>query len=144
MNSEPNFTQALTRLPHGPEFRFLDCLTELVPGISGRGDDTVRGDEAFLLGHFPNDPIMPGVLLVEAVAQLAGIVAQTDPKHQPMPGLKLAAIRNAKIFDSARPGETLRIFAEVKGRLGRLVQANGTVLVGERLAIQTELTLAGG
>ena len=144
MNSEPNFTQALTRLPHGPEFRFLDCLTELVPGISGRGDYTVRGDEAFLLGHFPNDPIMPGVLLVEAVAQLAGIVAQTDPKHQPMPGLKLAAIRNAKIFDSARPGETLRIFAEVKGRLGRLVQANGTVLVGERLAIQTELTLAGG
>jgi len=71
--------KALAFLPHGPEFRFVDRLTALEPGVHGAGEYTVRGDEPFLRGHFPGDPMMPGVLLVEAAAQLAGIVARPAP-----------------------------------------------------------------
>ncbi|MFA6547132.1 MAG: beta-hydroxyacyl-ACP dehydratase, partial [Limisphaerales bacterium] len=81
MNDPDTLAQALAFLPHGPEFRFVDRLTVLEPGVRGEGEYTVRGDEPFLRGHFPGDPMMPGVLLVEAAAQLAGIVAQSDPNH---------------------------------------------------------------
>src|SRR5207237_1381908 len=80
-------------LPHGPEFRFLDRLLSLEPGKSAAGEYAVRGDEPFLRGHFPGRPMMPGVLLVEAAAQLAGVVAQSDQAIPPLPGLKLTAIR---------------------------------------------------
>src|SRR5262245_17656976 len=114
---------ALRLLPHGAEFRFVDRLLRLVPGKDGAGDYRVRGDEAFLRGHFPDEPLMPGVLLVEAAAQLAGIVAQSDPDLTPLPGLKLTALRNVKILGAAKPGQVLSLEARVTGRLGNLVQA---------------------
>ena len=134
---------ALAFLPHGPEFRFMDRLTALEPGVRGEGEYTVRGDEPLLRGHFPGDPMMPGVLLLEAVAQLAGIVAQSDPNHAPLPGLKLTALRQVKILGTARPGEILQIRVEVNGRLGNLVQATGTVRLPDRLLLQADVTLAG-
>jgi len=138
-----SFETALARLPHGPEFRFVDRLVALEPGVSGAGEYRVRGDESFLRGHFPGDPLMPGVLLVEALAQLAGVVVQSDPSRTPLPGLKLTALRAVKILGAARPGDTLCIETTVTGRLERLVQARGTVRVGEQLLLQAELTLAG-
>src|SRR5919198_4813028 len=93
-----NLSNALAWLPHGTGFRFLDRLLALDPGQSGAGQYTVRGDEPFLRGHFPGQPMMPGVLLVEAAAQLAGTVAQSDPQRTPLRGLKLTAIRGAKIL----------------------------------------------
>ena len=134
---------ALSQLPHGPEFRFVDRLVSLDPGKSGVGEYRVRGDEAFLRGHFPGQPLMPGVLLVEAAAQLSGVVAQCDPAIPPMPGLKLTALRGVKILGSARPGESLHIAALILGRLGNLVQAQATVSVEGRLVLQAELTLSG-
>src|SRR5215470_8759069 len=109
-------TTALGQLPHGPEFRFLDQLLTLEPGKSGTGEYRVRGDEPFLRGHFPGEPIFPGVLLVEAAAQLAGTVAQADPEIGPLPGLKLTALRGVKILGTARPGEVIRLEAQIKGR----------------------------
>ena len=135
---------ALDHLPHGPEFRFVDRLVTLDPGKHGIGEYTVRGDEPFLRGHFPGQPLMPGVLLLEAVAQLAGTVAQSDPQIPPMPGLKLTAVRGVKILGSAVPGDVVSIDARVTGRLGNLVQAQGTVHVKGQLVLQTELTLSGG
>jgi 3-hydroxyacyl-[acyl-carrier-protein] dehydratase len=135
---------ALDTLPHGPEFRFVDRLLALDPGVSGTGEYTLRGDEPFLRGHFPGEPLFPGVLLVEAAAQLAGIVAQSDPVHAPLPGLKLTAIRAAKILGSARPKETITLHARVTARLGKLVSAQATASLRGTLILQCEVTLAGG
>jgi 3-hydroxyacyl-[acyl-carrier-protein] dehydratase len=139
----PSLTLALAALPHGPEFRFLDRLIALDPGKSGAGEYTVRGDETFLRGHFPGQPLMPGVLLVEAAAQLVGVIAQCDPGLSPMAGLKLTALRAVKIFGSARPGEVIRIEARLTGRLGNLVQASATAYVGSEIILQADLVLSG-
>jgi len=138
-----DLTAALDLLPHGPEFRFLDRLLSLEPGKSGAGEYAVRGDEPFLRGHFPGRPMMPGVLLVEAAAQLAGVVAQSDQAIPPLPGLKLTAIRGAKILGSAKPGEIIRFEARLLGRMGNLVQAQATASINARTVLQVELTLAG-
>ena len=135
--------RALESLPHGAEFRFIDRLLALDPGIAGAGEYQVRGNEPFLRGHFPNQPLMPGVLLLEAAAQLAGTVAQSDPNVPPMPGLKLTAVRGAKILGTARPGEVVRLEARVVGRLNNLVQARAMALVNGRLVLEAELTLSG-
>lgn len=136
-------TRALAALPHGPEFRFIDRLTALVPGQTGAGEYTLRGDEDFLRGHFPGHPLMPGVLLVEAAAQLAGVVAQSDPMLSPLNDLKLTAIRGAKILGAAQPGETIRLEARVLGRMGNLIQAQASAQVNGRVILQTEITLSG-
>jgi 3-hydroxyacyl-[acyl-carrier-protein] dehydratase len=141
--SADSLLTALNHLPHGPEFRFLDRLTRLDPGRSGEGEYRVRGDEPFLRGHFPDEPLFPGVLLVEAAAQLAGVVAQSDPEIPPLPGLKLTALRNVKILGTARPGEVLCPQVKISGRLGNLVQATTQVFVGQQLVLTAELTLAG-
>lgn len=135
--------EALHALPHGPEFRFVDRLLELEPGVRGVGEFTLRGDEAFLRGHFPGDPLLPGVLLVEAAAQLAGVVAQGDPAQPPLPGLKLTAIRGAKILGAVRPGESVRIEARVLARLGPLVQAEAEASVAGRPVLRAQLVLTG-
>src|SRR3954470_2325255 len=137
-----NLGQALKSLPHGPEFRFVDRLLELDPGKSGIGEYTVRGDEPFLRGHFPGQPLFPGVLLVEAAAQLAGTVAQSDPAIAPLPGLKLTAMRAIKILGTARPGEVIRIEARITGRLGNLIQAQVSVSVNGMSVMQGDLTLS--
>jgi 3-hydroxyacyl-[acyl-carrier-protein] dehydratase len=135
--------KALSLLPHGPEFRFLDRVTELEPGHRGRAEYKIRGDEPFLRGHFPGEPIFPGVLLVEAAAQLVGVVVQSDPAIPPLAGLKLAALRQVKILGSARPGETLEVEALVTGRMGHLIQAQASVRVADKIILTAELTLAG-
>ena len=138
-----DLAKALAALPHGPEFRFLDRLIALDAGKSGAGEYTLRGDEPFLRGHFPGQPLMPGVLLVEAAAQLAGVVAQCDPQIPSLSGLKLAALRNVKILGTARPGETIRFDAVIAGRLGNLIQAKATASVNGQTILQAEITLSG-
>jgi 3-hydroxyacyl-[acyl-carrier-protein] dehydratase len=135
--------EALKTLPHGPEFRFLDRLLSLTPGREGVGEYRVCGDEPFLKGHFPGKPIFPGVLLVEAAAQLAGVIAQSDPIVPPLAGMKLTALRAVKILGTARPGEVVRLEARVTGRMGELVQAQAKGFVGDQLVLQADLTLSG-
>jgi 3-hydroxyacyl-[acyl-carrier-protein] dehydratase len=138
-----HLTNALASLPHGPEFRFLDRLTALDPGKSGVGEYTLRGNEAFLRGHFPGQPIMPGVLLVEAAAQLAGTVAQSDPVIPPLKDLKLTAIRAAKILGAAQPGELISLEARVTARMGNLIQANATAHCAGRALLSADIVLSG-
>lgn len=135
--------KALALLPHGPEFRFLDRILELDPGRSGRGEYTVRGNELFLAGHFPQEPLFPGVLLIEAAAQLAGAVAQSDPAVAPLKGLKLTALRGARITGTARPGERIEWTVTITGRLGNLIQAETRATVRDQVVLLAELTLSG-
>ena len=134
--------KALNLLPHGKEFRFLDRLTQLDGGKSGDGEYKIRGDEIFLRGHFPGEPIFPGVLLVEAAAQLAGVVAQSDSKIPPLENLRLTALRNVKILGAAKPGETICLRAGITGRLGNLVQAKAEARIGNEIILTAELTLS--
>lgn len=134
---------ALLSLPHGPEFRFVDDLIDLVPGKSGSAHYKLRGDEPFLAGHFPGAPLMPGVLLIEAVAQLGGVVAQSDPDLPPLADLQLAAVHHAKITGSVIPGESLHLHATVIGRMGTLIQIEGYAKLGPKRVLATRVTLAG-
>jgi len=134
---------ALSLLPHGPEFRFLDALQRLEPGKSGTATYRVRGDEPFLRGHMPGEPMFPGVLLIEAAAQLSGVVAQSDPTRAPLGGLKLTAVRSAKILGTAKGGETIHIEAQVTGRFENLVQAQATISIRGKEIMNAALVLSG-
>jgi 3-hydroxymyristoyl/3-hydroxydecanoyl-(acyl carrier protein) dehydratase len=135
--------KALSFLPHGPEFRFLDRVTQLDPGKEGRGEYTLLANETFLRGHFPGAPLMPGVLVVEACAQLAGVVAQSDPTREPLRDLKLTALRSIKIQGAVLPGETLQLEACVTGRMAGLVQASVSAHIADRAILYGEVTLSG-
>ena len=144
MKATPHILQlAMRSLPHGPEFRFVDRMLSLTPGVRGTGEYKVRGDEYYLRGHLPGEPILPGVLLVEAAAQVAGMVAQEDPANPRWPRLKLTALRAVKILGAARPGDTLRIEAVITGYLGSLIQAEVSAFVGETKILSAEVTLSG-
>ena len=137
-------TDALQSLPHGPGFRFVDSLLRLEPGMCATGIYLLRGYEPFFEGHFPGRPMLPAVIMIEAIAQVAGIALQTDPAIPAMSDLRLTAVRNVKILGTAVPGETLQIEAEVQGRMDNLVQAAGRVSVGDRLIAEGQVTLSGG
>jgi 3-hydroxyacyl-[acyl-carrier-protein] dehydratase len=144
MSASPDILQlAMRSLPHGPEFRFVDRMVSLTPGKEGVGEYRIRGDEFYLRGHLPGEPILPGVLLVEAGAQVAGMVAQEDPANPTWPLMKLSALRAVKILGSAKPGDTLRIEAVITGRLDNLIQIAVTAYISETKVLSAELTLAG-
>lgn len=144
MSASPEILQlAMRSLPHGPEFRFVDRMVSLTPGVTGVGEYHVRGDEYYLRGHLPGEPILPGVLLVESAAQVAGMVAQEDPAHPRWPRMKLTALRAVKIFDSARPGDTVRIEATITGHLGPMIQAQVDASIGGAKVLSAELALSG-
>lgn len=141
MNTD--FENALNRLPHGKSFRFVDALTSLNPGHEATAIYQVNGGEAFLEGHFPGNPMMPGVILIEAIAQLGGVVAQTDPAVPALADLRLTGVRAAKILGAAIPGEVLEIRVKLEGRMGGLVQIAGEVWIAERTLATARVTLSG-
>lgn len=141
MTLPPSLQAALEALPHGPEFRFLDRILALEPGQSATGVYTLRGDEFFLRGHFPEEPLLPGVLLIEAGAQLAGIVVQSALLPDQRGRLRLAGLRAVKILGTARPGETIRLEARLLQQLGNLVQVEAHAFLENRPILHAELTL---
>lgn len=143
LKMSPNLQTALRSLPHGPSFRFVDELVSLDPGHQASGIYRVRGDEAFLTGHFPGNPMMPGVILIEAIAQLGGIMIQTDPEHPAMSDLRLTGIRAAKILGAAVPGDVLEIRVKLEGRLGGLAQVEGSVSGHQGILATARITLSG-
>ncbi len=119
--------QELLKLPHGPEFRFIDQILELDPGVSAKGSYQILGTESFLPGHFPENPMWPAVIMLEAIAQLGGVAAQSDKNHERLNDMRLTAVKNAKILGSAEPGSELCIEVSVEARMGRLVQISGRI-----------------
>jgi len=142
--SDPDLASILAELPHGAEFRFIDEILTLIPGQEATATYTVKGDEDFLAGHFPDAPMMPGVILIEALAQLGGILAQTDPEEEKLSNLRLTAVQNAKILGTGVPGDCLQIEARLMGRLGNLFQVQGRVSVqGGAEILKASVALSG-
>lgn len=139
----PDLHAALQALPHGRSFRFIDELRSLDPGREATAFYQVRGDEPFLEDHFPGNPMLPGVILIEAIAQLGGVVVQSDTEHPAMSDLRLTGVRGAKILGAGLPGELLEIHAKVEGRLGGLAQVGGEVRGPRGILATAKVTLSG-
>ena len=124
-------------LPHRPPFLFVDEVTSLKPSEAAAGYKIFPPEEPFFAGHFPGDPIVPGVILGEALAQVAGLAVAR-------PGLRLAAIRNMKFPAPARPGERIDLSAQKVGEVGGLFQFSVVAKVGERVVAEGGVVLGGG
>lgn len=131
-----SLVQALSLLPHGPQFRFIDEMVSMEPGVSAVATWKLKGTEDFLAGHFPGQPLLPGVIMIESLAQLGGVLAQSDRGDRPLANMRLTAVRQFKILGSIPPGETVTISARRDAVMPGLVQISGEITTadGSRLA----------
>jgi 3-hydroxyacyl-[acyl-carrier-protein] dehydratase len=95
-------------LPHRPPFRFVDAVDECVAGERVTARYTVTGDEAFLAGHFPGNPIFPGVIQLEALAQAGGIALLADPRYAGKLPL-FGGVEEVRFRRIVVPGDTLML-----------------------------------
>ncbi len=144
MSHPDSLVQALSSLPHGASFRFIDELVEMLPGVSATAHWTLKGDEAFLEGHFPGQPLLPGVIMIESLAQLGGILAQSDRGESPLKNLRLTAVRQFKILGSIPPGQTLTIHAKRDAVMPGLVQISGEILTADGTKLATGSVVLSG
>ena len=126
-------------IPHRDPFLFVDEIVELEPGVRAHGRWTITGDEGFLQGHFPGNPIVPGVVMVEASAQVAAICALTHPDHQGKFGV-FAGIDDVRFRRIVRPGDVLDMVIDVDRLRGRIGRVRATVTVGDEPAVEGVLT----
>jgi len=125
-------------LPHRPPFLFVDELTEVLPGRSARGRWRLTGEEDFFAGHFPGRPTLPGVLMVEAIAQLGAVALLRDDRYRGKLPL-FGGIDRARFRRQVRPGDTLDLEIAI-GRLGaRAGTGSGTASVDGQVACQADL-----
>jgi 3-hydroxyacyl-[acyl-carrier-protein] dehydratase len=115
-------------LPHRPPFLFVDMVIELEPGVRCKGTLKLPAQTPMFDGHFPGNPLVPGVVLVEAIAQLAGIAAASEGRT-----FLLSAIRSMKFPSAAHPDEEILIETTVIADHGNLVQCEGSAKVADRL-----------
>ena len=109
-------------LPHRPPFVFVKDLLATDPGVSAECSTSFDHDDPMFAGHFPGNPLVPGVILTEALAQTAGIAAASGyPENQP-PLFLLSAIRSMKFHRGVLPGEQIILRAEKLAQVGDLVQ----------------------
>ena len=131
---------------HRYPFLLIDRVLEYEPGKSGIGLKNVTINEPFFQGHFPGQPIMPGVLMIEAVAQLAAVVLATEVMSNG-PDRRLmgyfASVKNFKFKQLVVPGDQLRITVRFTGRKKQIYSAEGKVeIIGGKLAASGELMFA--
>jgi 3-hydroxymyristoyl/3-hydroxydecanoyl-(acyl carrier protein) dehydratase len=144
MSHSSPLVQALSALPHGPSFRFIDELVEVQSGVSAIARWTLKGDEAFLEGHFPGNPMLPGVIMIEALAQLGGILAQSDRGDHPLKNVRLTAVRQFKILGSIPPGQTVTIQVKRDAVMPGLVQISGEITTSEGTKLATGSVVLSG
>jgi 3-hydroxyacyl-[acyl-carrier-protein] dehydratase len=117
-------------LPHRAPFVFVDSVLAVEPGTAATCAKIFRAEEPFFCGHFPGEPIVPGVLLTEALAQTAGIAAG-DPATPS--GFRLAAIKEMKFKRAVRPDEAITLEARVLARFGSVVQVEVSAQIGAEI-----------
>ena len=122
-------------IPHRDPFLLIDRVTELEPGVRCVAEHTFTGEEWYLKGHFPGNPIVPGVILTESMAQAATVGAMALPEYREGIGL-FAGIEEMKFKRIVRPGDTGR-FTATFVKMGRgFARVHVTAHVGDELAAE--------
>ena len=130
-------------IPHRHPFLLIDCIEELEPGVKAVGYKCITYNEPQFEGHFPQEPVMPGVLIVEALAQ-TGAVAILGQEANKGKIAYFGAINNAKFKHKVVPGDRLRLECEIIKQKGPVGVGKATATVDGKVAVSAELTFMIG
>lgn len=136
----PNSDALVALLPHRPPFRFIDAVDDLrSDGITARY--RVTGDEAFLAGHFPDNPIFPGVIQLEALAQAGAIAILNDPRYRDRLPL-FGGAESVRWKRVVKPGDELSLDLTIEQLSARAGWASGAVKVDGQLSCRARIMFA--
>ncbi len=127
-------------IPHRHPFMLVDRIIELEPGLRAVGIKAVTANEPQFAGHFPDRPIMPGVLMIEALAQTAGVAIMTLEAYRGKLGL-FAGIDDCRFRRMVIPGDTLVLKVEVEKLRGIFARVRGVASVDGEVAVEATLTI---
>ncbi|MBX8945497.1 MULTISPECIES: 3-hydroxyacyl-ACP dehydratase FabZ [Lysinibacillus] len=130
-------------LPHRYPFLLVDRIVELEEGKRAVGLKNVTINEAFFKGHFPQYPVMPGVLIVEALAQVSAVIMLTKAGNEGRLGL-LAGIDHCRFKKQVKPGDQLHLEVEITRVKGAVGKGRGIALVDGEIVCETDLVFAFG
>lgn len=130
-------------IPHRQPFLLLDRVEELEPGVRAVAYKNVTYNEPFFAGHFPQEPVMPGVLMVEALAQ-AGAVAILSLEENKGKTAYFGGINQARFRKKVVPGDVLKLECEIIKRKGPLGVGNAKAFVNGEMVVNAELTFMIG
>ena len=128
-------------LPHRYPFLLLDRLEVEVPGEKGVGIKNVTMNEEFFQGHFPGNPIMPGVLQLEALAQCSAPIVMCMPEYQGKLTL-YAGVDNVRFKNIVRPGDKFEMHVELIKAKGPICKCHGVGSVDGKVCVEADLTVA--
>ncbi|MBQ8625796.1 MAG: 3-hydroxyacyl-ACP dehydratase FabZ [Agathobacter sp.] len=138
---ELNSNQIQEILPHRYPFLLVDRITECVPGQSATGIKCVTANEMHFLGHFPQKHVMPGVLILEALAQTGAVAILTEEENKGKIVL-FGGIKSARFKRQVVPGDVLELKCEIINRRGPIGIGKATATVDGKVAVIAELTFA--
>ena len=125
-------------IPHRPPFLLISALTSITPGHEASGIWTLTGAESFFPGHFPGRPTTPGVLMLEALAQVGAVAVLADPVHTGRIPL-FAGIEKARFRRQVLPGDTLEMTTTMTKLSARGGKGHGVATVNGALAVEADI-----